>query len=389
LPVSEEDDELFFQLLLEHQEDLSVHVPYLNDSSYFERLEYRQKHVLLEEESVKQRRHHLKYVHDYKLHLSQISNSQYVGSVSIGSPPQQFDVIFDTGSSTLWVDSDECTSRSCQYHRKFSPVKSTTYVETDTGMTVEFGTGSIDGFFATDDFHLGDAITVRDQPFGEITTEQGQVFASGKFDGILGLSFPQLSESGFTPVFDNIIEQGLLEENKFTFYYSDDASSLSFGVPPPELYTGDIQYIDISRELYWEVNMHDILVDGKSLGLCPDHKCRAVADTGTSLLTGPTRAVTTLLHEIGPIDCDNLSASPNITYILSDDKGQYEFPFSGHEYVSVSLFGNGCRPGMMALDIEKPRGPLFILGDVFMRKYISVYSRDGARPQLGMALARK
>jgi hypothetical protein len=256
-------------------------------------------------------------------------------------------------------------------------------------MTVEFGTGSIDGFFATDDFHLGDAITVRDQPFGEITTEQGQVFASGKFDGILGLSFPQLSESGFTPVFDNIIEQGLLEENKFTFYYSDDASSLSFGVPPPELYTGDIQYIDISRELYWEVNMHDILVDGKSLGLCPDHKCRAVADTGTSLLTGPTRAVTTLLHEIGPIDCDNLSASPNITYILSDDKGQYEFPFSGHEYVSVSLFGNGCRPGMMALDIEKPRGPLFILGDVFMRKYISVYSRDGARPQLGMALARK
>ena len=54
---------------------------------------------------------------------------QYYGRISLGTPPQTFTVIFDTGSSNLWVPSKHCSymSVACYVHSQYSAEASTTY----------------------------------------------------------------------------------------------------------------------------------------------------------------------------------------------------------------------------------------------------------------------
>uniref|UniRef100_A0A183BZA7 Peptidase A1 domain-containing protein n=1 Tax=Globodera pallida TaxID=36090 RepID=A0A183BZA7_GLOPA len=76
--------------------------------------------------------------------------TQYFGPILIGAPPQQFHVLFDTGSSNLWVPCKGCNDTACLVHRQFNCANSTGCQTVGQSFHIAYGTGSASGVLLQD-----------------------------------------------------------------------------------------------------------------------------------------------------------------------------------------------------------------------------------------------
>jgi len=131
----------------------------------------------------------LKYGDTGNVTINDYSNSQYYGSIGLGTPVQEFDVIFDTGSSNLWVTSSECDA-SCGTHARYNHNDSTSYVANGTLFKVEYGSGACTGFLSEDTLSWG-GITLTDQTFAEVRSALFLCFLVLGFHSMLTISIPR------------------------------------------------------------------------------------------------------------------------------------------------------------------------------------------------------
>ncbi|XP_062152239.1 aspartic proteinase A1-like [Alnus glutinosa] len=427
--------------------------------------------------------------------LKNYMDAQYFGEIGIGTPSQKFTVIFDTGSSNLWVPSSKCYfSVACFFHSKYKSSQSSTYQKNGKSAEIHYGTGAISGFFSQDHVTLGD-LAVKNQDFIEATREPSITFVAAKFDGLLGLGFQEISVGNAVPVWYNMVNQGLVNEPVFSFWLNrniegEEGGEIVFGGIDSDHYIGEHTYVPVTQKGYWQFDLDDVLVDGETTGFCADG-CSAIADSGTSLLAGPTTVVTQINHAIGAsgivsqecktvvtqygktildmivaearpqkicsqigfctfdgthgvsmgiesvvneknkektsggvndamctacemavvwmqnqikknqtedqildyvnelcdrlpspngesaVDCSSLSSMPNVSFTI----GGKVLDLAPDQY--ILKVGEGvaaqCISGFIALDVGPPRGPLWILGDVFMGRYHTVFDYGNSR----------
>jgi hypothetical protein len=112
-------------------------------------------------DSILQRRKLLRSSNNNDIHkgesesIKDYANAQYYGAIHIGTPSQTFQVIFDTGSSNLWVPQINCIHCGNTFFgtkkSKFNHNISSSYIEDGTDFEIMYGSGSVSGYFSKDD----------------------------------------------------------------------------------------------------------------------------------------------------------------------------------------------------------------------------------------------
>jgi len=311
--------------------------------------------------------------------LYNFDDTEYYGQVSIGTPGQTFLVLFDTGSSNLWVPSDNCSN--CGAHNKYNSSQSSSYIANGTTFRIEYGTGSLKGYLSSDYLTVGN-LKAR-VTFGEATDEPGITFKEAKFDGIFGLAYRSISVDDVDPPFYVFEQNGLLTKDLFTFYLQSndqEDGELLIGDIDTSHYTGQLWATPIIHETYYMISLAGAIMQGKSI----TSVVKAIVDSGTSTLVGPTADVAQVATivgatEIAPgeyeISCD--TALPDLYFTLGTGSRTKQFQVSGDiwkiKICDLEVVCT-CLMGMIGLDIPPvDGGPFWILGDVFIRQWFTVF----------------
>ena len=303
-----------------------------------------------------------------KVTIKNLENAQYYGPCGLGTPPQTFQVVYDTGSSNLWVSGHNCTN--CGLKKKYQPSKSSSYKPNGSSYNIRYGSGPVSGFLSEDDVTVG-GIKVSGQTFAEVTDVKGlgPAFAAGQFDGILGMAFQSISVDNIKPPFQMMLEQHLINDAVFAFYLSNEANpplpplikgELLIGGIDHNHYQGELHYVNLTSETYWETQADKI-----TIGDYTSPTKKIVLDTGTSILAGPTAEVKRIAQMVGAkpfplqkseytVPCKDVAKLPNIDVTI----GGRVFELTPDDYV-IKDENVICLFGMTGIDIPAPRGPLW------------------------------
>jgi len=365
----------------------------------------------------------------------------YFGTVHAGYPAaQNFSVVFDTGSGHFILPSVACKTGTCTMHRRYDRANSASALDIEHDGTpvkqgvaerdqvaINFGTGEVTGEFVEEVVCLHGAMAslpaaeaaepgagrrgrapgctrLRVVLATEMTDDPFQLF---QFDGVLGLGLEQLALSKEYSFFDQMTHLHPQMQPVFSVYLAhseSDPSEISFGGHNPERLApgARLQWANVaSPELgYWQVPIKGISIGGERLDLCEDGSCRAILDTGTSLLGVPKQGARAIHWKLArpvsgyspELDCRGFPGPPIIF-----DMGDATVQLDAYDYsrpAPARMLREGateseifCRASLLPVDMKEPLGQnVFIWGEPVLRRYYTAY--DWGSKRIGFAPAR-
>ncbi|PCH39030.1 acid protease [Wolfiporia cocos MD-104 SS10] len=302
----------------------------------------------------------------------QESNAEWTGTISIGTPGQDFVIDFDTGSSDLWVPSSSCSG--CEAQHSYNPNSSSTSKEQSGTFQIQYGDGSTaSGPIYTDSVSVA-GVSVTGQYLSAVTSESGDL-VGGPNDGLMGMAFPAISQLGHNPYFWTAIDQKAVSSGVFGFKLSSSGAELYLGGTDSSLYSGDIEYHDLASSAgYWQIGGASALVNGKTVV----SNFETIIDSGTSLMYGPPDAVKTFYAAIDgaqevqsgtySIPCDSV---PTVAFTW----GGKTWEISPDDFNLGTLSDGSCQAALGGQDLGFGDN-VWLLGDTLMMNVYTAFSVD-------------
>ncbi|KAJ1966174.1 hypothetical protein GGI12_000265 [Dipsacomyces acuminosporus] len=325
--------------------------------------------------------------------LIDVKDYYYYGYIEIGNPPQKFSVIFDTGSSNVWVPGGSCNSTACSQHRKFNSSLSVSFASTRKSIEIQYGTGLINGDIGVDTIKVADGVVLRNQSFAT-TTQEDKTFElpRSQFDGLFGLGFTGGSEGGAQAPVDAMVQQNLLSEPLFGIKLYKSAKSangeITFGTYD-KAYKDKLTWLDVYGNLFWVSTMEGIYygdetknylygadkLKDKESQLTPNQKAKAsrkaLLDTGSSLIYGDPYSLAAMSARInanvltGEVNCTLVPSLKPFRFVL----GGNSFTMQPSEYIYHDEMNDVCEVQWMPVSEY-----LWVMGIPFLQTHYTVYN---------------
>ncbi|KAG5355766.1 putative aspartic-type endopeptidase opsB [Yarrowia sp. B02] len=341
-------------------------------------------------------RHHAELSKRGSTYQLPVVNKEYYYSIalSLGTPPQKFNVILDTGSSDLWVfasnATDSCANHACDFTGQFNALDSSTYHYIGNNYSIEYVSGdNATGNWGTDTLNIG-PVKLENLQFAAVTHTQSQ-------SGILGLSLPGsesvvLVKNEYPNFPDQLVNQGWIDRTVYSLYLNSinaTEGTLLLGGIDKAKYSGDLEVLDLADHDDFSVPYSDVSWNGNSYG----RASAAVFDTGTSYMYMPNDVFYGLSSDINLNETTN--ADTNLQYIPCNADISVDVTFGGTVitlgpdqlilHLSELLEDKNqteCVFGIQSTDYSSDN---ILFGDVFLRSVYTVYDLDNY--QVGVAQA--
>ena len=146
--------------------------------------------------------------------------------------------------------------------------------------------------------------TLPSYTFAEVNNTKGLglAYSVGKFDGICGMGWDDISVDHVKTPVRALVDSKKLDANVFAFHLGigGAAGELVLGGVNPAHYSGDFAYTPVidsvpGKRGYWALAMDDITIGGSSVTSVR----KAIIDSGTSLLAAPTSDIKQIAKLVG------------------------------------------------------------------------------------------
>lgn len=339
--------------------------------------------------------------------VDQNADSSYYGAMTIGTPPQQFNVILDTGSSDLWLASNQCTACPSGTPEFDSTQSSSFTAANNQPVTIQYGSGAVQGTLAQDTVSMG-GFTVSKQTFLNVQQTTNSLLG-GSVAGIMGLAFQSLASTKALPFWQALVNNNMWTSPEMSFWltrFLDDPTVqaeepggvLTLGGTNSSLFTGDIQFLNMPSDVtqsFWLLQMSSVTAQGNNVQIATGNSAMAAIDTGTTLIGGPSTDVRNIW-----------AAVPGSSPLTDSMAGFYGFPCKTNVQISLSFGGNSwpistadmnlgasgtdgqCVGGIFDLAAGSSAGggggnPNWVVGDTFLKNVYTVFRSNP--PSIGFA----